>query len=126
MEKFRKKPVVIEAIQLTESNIYVLSITDGDGYFFGDVNNLKTGFEGVLNLLRNGGYAKYEIAYNNRWVTDNKRFFEILLESKYEPEHKKLKESGMFWEFYPELSGDWEKDKDSFIEQLELTRNNGA
>jgi hypothetical protein len=24
----------------------------------------------------------------------------------------KLLHSGMFWEFYPELTGDWEKDKE--------------
>jgi len=26
-------------------------------------------------------------------------------------EYKELLKSGMFWEFYPELTGDWEKDK---------------
>lgn len=111
---------------LAEDTKPILMITDGPNHFYGDVGKIKTGFEGVLNMLRRGGYSNYRIAYNNQWVTDNKRFFEILLESKYEPEHEQLKESGMFWEFYPELSGDWEKDKDSFIEQLELTRNNGA
>jgi hypothetical protein len=28
--------------------------------------------------------------------------------------HQKLLKSGMFWEFYPQLSGEWEKDKKEF------------
>lgn len=40
--------------------------------------------------------------------------------------HQQLKESGMFWEFYPNLSGDWEKDKIEFIKDekyLDKRRN---
>ena len=29
-------------------------------------------------------------------------------------EYKNLLKSGMFWEFYPSLSGEWEKDKDEW------------
>lgn len=29
--------------------------------------------------------------------------------------YKNLLKSGMFWEFHPDLSGDWEKDKDEFF-----------
>ena len=37
-------------------------------------------------------------------------------QSKYEKDHAILKSTGMFWEFHPELSGEWEKDKEAFIE----------
>lgn len=30
-------------------------------------------------------------------------------------EYIKLLKSGMFWEFYPQLSGEWEKDKDKWL-----------
>jgi len=46
-------------------------------------------------------------------------------QSKYQKDHTLLKQSGMFWEFHPELSGEWEKDKDAFIafsKKLEKTR----
>ena len=36
-------------------------------------------------------------------------------QSKYQKDHTLLKQSGMFWEFHPELSGEWEKDKEAFI-----------
>lgn len=42
--------------------------------------------------------------------------------TNYEEEYKALKSSGMFWEFYPELSGVWEEDKLSFISELKQTR----
>lgn len=29
--------------------------------------------------------------------------------------YKNLLKSGMFWEFHPDLSGEWEKDKDEFF-----------
>jgi len=35
--------------------------------------------------------------------------------NKLREDHKKLVESGMFWEFYPELSGIWEEDKEEWI-----------
>lgn len=31
-------------------------------------------------------------------------------------EYKKLLASGMFWELFPYLTGDWEHDKEMFIE----------
>lgn len=41
--------------------------------------------------------------------------------------YKKLLNSGMFWELYPELSGEWDKDKDYWYEeyfiQLEILKN---
>ncbi len=40
--------------------------------------------------------------------------------------HQLLKESGMFWEIYPALTGDWEKDKVEFTKeekQLDKRRN---
>jgi hypothetical protein len=36
-------------------------------------------------------------------------------QSKYQKDHTLLRQSGMFWEFHPELSGEWEKDKEAFI-----------
>lgn len=38
------------------------------------------------------------------------RYIHITKKSNYE----KLLKSGMFWEFHPELTGDWEKDKNTF------------
>lgn len=41
--------------------------------------------------------------------------------------YDKLKNSGMFWELYPELTGDYEEDKDfwfeEYMEQMERMRN---
>jgi hypothetical protein len=37
--------------------------------------------------------------------------------------YDKLHGSGMFWEFYPDLTGDWEKDEESFTSaELELDK----
>lgn len=41
-------------------------------------------------------------------------------------EYKELVKSGMFWEFYPKLSGEWEKDKKEWEEiekELKKIRN---
>ncbi len=35
-------------------------------------------------------------------------------DNKREKDYFKLLQTGMFWEFYPELTGDWEKDKEEF------------
>lgn len=40
----------------------------------------------------------------------------------FKEEHHKLVLSGMFWEFFPELSGEWEKDKDSFTKESKRLR----
>lgn len=37
-------------------------------------------------------------------------------------EYDKLLASGMFWEFYPELSGEWVKDQEEFTRKLTSTR----
>jgi hypothetical protein len=34
-------------------------------------------------------------------------------------EYEALKQSGMFWEFFPELSGEWEVDRTPFTEFYE-------
>lgn len=34
----------------------------------------------------------------------------------YKEEYKELLKSGMFWEFFPEYTGDWNKDGDSFMD----------
>jgi len=34
----------------------------------------------------------------------------------YEQTYKNVHKSGMFWEFYPKMTGEWEKDKEEFIE----------
>ena len=36
-------------------------------------------------------------------------------QSKYQKDHTLLRQSGMFWVVCPELSGEWEKDKEAFI-----------
>ena len=33
--------------------------------------------------------------------------------------YRKTKESGMFWEFHPEMTGIWEEDKDEYIDFAE-------
>jgi len=33
--------------------------------------------------------------------------------------YKKAKDTGMFWEFHPEMTGEWQKDKDDYIEFVE-------
>ena len=35
-----------------------------------------------------------------------------ILESKIKDSYDRLLKSGMFWEFYPQLTGEWEEDKD--------------
>ena len=37
---------------------------------------------------------------------------------KIKDEYDLLLKSGMFWEFYPDLTGDWEKDKSKFFKKL--------
>lgn len=37
--------------------------------------------------------------------------------TKAQKEYDKLKESGMFWELFPHLTGDWEKDKHEWYKQ---------
>ena len=42
-------------------------------------------------------------------------------------EYKSLLNSGFFWEFYPQLTGEWEKDKEEWekiLEKLDKFRNN--
>lgn len=36
--------------------------------------------------------------------------------NKAEKEYKELLNSGMFFEFYPKLTGDWERDKEEWFE----------
>lgn len=38
----------------------------------------------------------------------------------------KLLQSGMFWEIYPELTGEWEKDKDEFIKTENFRKMNNS
>ena len=40
----------------------------------------------------------------------------------FKQKHQLLKESGMFWEIYPSLTGDWETDKGEFT-NLDKRRN---
>lgn len=41
---------------------------------------------------------------------------------KAQTEYKELLASGMFWEFYPELTGDWSRDEEQWVEiHKELT-----
>jgi hypothetical protein len=41
----------------------------------------------------------------------------------YKAEYQSLLKSGMFWEFFPELTGEWEKDKAAFIKELKKHRS---
>ena len=42
----------------------------------------------------------------------NENKMDIYKSIKTEENYDKLLASGMFWEFHPKLSGNWEKDKD--------------
>jgi len=39
------------------------------------------------------------------------------MKSLYKERYEKLKASGMFWEFYPQLCGTWDIDKKVFIKK---------
>jgi hypothetical protein len=39
--------------------------------------------------------------------------------SRIKEDYEKMVLSGMFWEFYPELTGQWEQDKDVWMEMVE-------
>lgn len=41
----------------------------------------------------------------------------------YKYEYELTLKSGMFWEFYPWATGDWEKDKERFIRELKPYRD---
>ncbi len=43
--------------------------------------------------------------------------------SKAEWEYNQLLKSGMFWEFYPNLSGEWEQDEEQWLEIYEELTN---
>jgi hypothetical protein len=45
-------------------------------------------------------------------------------DSKSEKDYFKLLRSGMFWEIYPELTGEWEKDKEEFIKNEQWLNEN--
>lgn len=40
-------------------------------------------------------------------------------EHELEAAYESVKESGMFWEFHPEMTGLWEEDRDDFITFVE-------
>ena len=52
---------------------------------------------------------------------------EMTNEEKVRDSYNKLLKSGMFWEFYPQLTGDYEEDKDfwfeEYCEQMERIKN---
>lgn len=43
---------------------------------------------------------------------------------KNKKDYEDLLKSGMFWEFHPELSGEWEKDKDEFVKYHKELKDN--
>lgn len=47
-------------------------------------------------------------------------------DNKSEKDYFKLLQSGMFWEIYPELTGEWEKDKDEFIKTENFRKMNNS
>ena len=70
---------------------------------------------GLDNLDQNYHDPNFE-GDNHPWG-DNKDY------QKWE-DYNKLLKSGMFWEFHPELSGEWEKDKDEFIKYHKELKDN--
>jgi len=69
-------------------------------YMYSDSDDFIFGFENAL-------YAFSKTVKKN---LIKKYFQELALD-----EHYKLIESGMFWEFFPNLSGKWLQDKEFFI-----------
>lgn len=45
------------------------------------------------------------------------------MSAPYRYQYNQLLQSGMFWEIYPQLSGNWEKDKKEFIKQEKYLNN---
>jgi len=45
-------------------------------------------------------------------------------DSKSEKDYFNLLKSGMFWEIYPQLTGDWDKDKDEYIKNEQWLNEN--
>lgn len=45
-------------------------------------------------------------------------------DNKSEKDYFNLLQSGMFWEIYPELTGEWEQDKDEFIKSEQYLNEN--
>ncbi len=45
-------------------------------------------------------------------------------DNKKEKDYFDLLKSGMFWEIYPQLTGEWEKDKDEYIKSEEFLDKN--
>lgn len=66
--------------------------------------------------------AGYRYGGDGDWVEHPfpKSNYKVKTEKQIETESKekyvKLLDSGMFWEIYPELTGNWEKDKDEFMD----------
>lgn len=69
-------------------------------YMYSDSDDFIFGFENAL----------YSFSKTVKKNLLKKYFEELALD-----EHYKLKESGMFWEFFPNLSGKWLQDKEFFI-----------
>ena len=75
-------------------------------------------------LHKDFGWENLESDDDNKWFVDNllkdtiqaievirccKSFYKNI---KTKENYDKLLKSGMFWEFHPELTGDWNKDKE--------------
>ena len=45
-------------------------------------------------------------------------YVEDWMDKEYKDGYERTLKSGMFWEWYPNLTGVWEKDKEAFVHEL--------
>lgn len=67
------------------------------------------------DLLREAWYSQYMIDYDKKMTEKfNKQIMKGEVTDDLKQSYKELLNSGMFYEFYPELTGNWSKDKDAW------------
>lgn len=109
----------------TDSNLYIGSFqldTDGFYYFWQDTES--TGCWGAWELRR---IADLLDEVNKPYKESLDEYFELEqrnFEDQARVEYRQLLNSGMFWELYPTLTGNWKEDKfkwlDIFKELVDL------
>ena len=104
--KQKQKQAIIQMIEWDEDlQLYEQIFKDPEREAF-DLINKCSNLEEVQECL-------HREKDNRGWELHNKK-------NKYKPittyhNYITLLDSGMFWEFYPELTGEWEKDKDNIL-----------
>lgn len=87
--------------------------TDGFWYFWED--SQLSGCWGAWELRK---IADLLEEVNKSYKESVDEYFELEkrnFENQARVEHRKLANSGMFWEFYPTLTGNWKEDKEQWL-----------